>query len=134
MGFTQALSNEILDHVLGRVAMALNVDPIYLGLSTSTPTNTGGNVTEPSGNNYSRVSVTNNATEFPNASAGAKANANLIPFATASGSWGTVTHWVLFNAASSGTVLMSGALSASKTPGSGDTLKFQTGALTVTLA
>lgn len=37
----------------------------YVGWSTTQPNQDGSNVTEPSGNGYARVAVTNNATNFP---------------------------------------------------------------------
>ncbi len=130
--FADFLENELLDHVFGNAAYTAP-SPIHVGLSTTTITDAGGNITEPSGNNYSRVSVTNNATNFPAASGGAKSNGTAITFPTASGSWGTVIDFFISDAGSGGNILCYGTLTASKTIGSGDTASFAIGELDITL-
>lgn len=134
MSLSNYLEDELLDHILGGSDYARPAT-VYIALLTATPTdaNTGSTITEPSGNNYSRVAVTNNGTNWPAASGGSKSNGTAINFATASGSWGTVTHVAILDASSNGNVLAWGALSASKTVDSGDTVSFAIGALTVTL-
>lgn len=133
MSFSNNLENEVLDHVFGRVAMTLNAATIYIGLSTTTPADDGSNFTEPVGGSYARVAVTNNATEWPSASGGAKANANDVAFPTASGAWGTITHFGVFTASSGGTPIATGALAVNKTPTTGDTVKFLAGDIDITL-
>lgn len=56
-----------------------------------------------------------------------------ITFPQASGSWGTITHFGIFDAATSGNLLMHGALSASKTVGANDTFLFAAGDLNLRL-
>jgi hypothetical protein len=56
-----------------------------------------------------------------------------ITFPTASASWGTVTHFGVFDASTAGNLLYWGALSVSKAVGSGDTASFAIGELDVTL-
>src|SRR5690606_1282100 len=104
------------------------------GLSTTAPTQAGGNFKEPSGNGYARVAVTNNSTNWPAASNGAKSNANAITFPQATGSWGTVTHFGIFDAATSGNLLAWGELSQSKAISAGDTPYFAAGSLTLNLS
>lgn len=133
MSFCDALENEILDAVFGREALTLNTDPLYVGLSTTTPNDAGANFTEPSGNAYERVEVDNDSSMFPAASGGAKVNGEDITFPTASGSWGTITHFGFFIADTGGTPIATGALTSSKAPGSGDTLKFLAGDLHISL-
>ena len=78
-------------------------------------------------------SVKANANVLTSAAAsGAASNAAAISFPTATASWGTVTHYALFDAASSGNMLRWAALTASKTIGSGDTASFAIGALQMT--
>jgi hypothetical protein len=60
-------------------------------------------------------------------------NANEITFPQASGNWGTLTHFALFDTASGGNMLAHGALSISKTISSEDTAKFAAGDLDVSL-
>jgi len=60
-------------------------------------------------------------------------NANAITFPQASGSWGTVSHFALFDAAAAGNILAHGSLDESKVVGNGDTLSFAAGDLDITL-
>lgn len=102
----------------------------YVALSTTTPTEAAGNFTEPSGNAYARVATV--AGDWGAASGTApatKSNTAVITFTTASGSWGTVTHFGLYDALSTGTVKWWGALGTSKTVGNGDTASFAAAAL-----
>jgi len=124
------LENEINDHVLGG-ADYTRPGTVYLALFTTAVAEDGSG-TEVSGTAYARASVTNNATNWPASSAGVKSNGTEIAFATAGGSWGTVTHWAIMDAATSGNVLYKGALTASKVVASGDTLKFAASAITIT--
>ena len=126
------LENELLDHVIGNAAYTAP-STVYIALHTADPTDAGTG-TEVSGNNYSRASVTNNATQFPAASGGTKSNANAITFAAPSGSWGTVTHVGVWDAASAGNLLWHGALTTSKAITSGDTAEIAAGDLDFTLA
>ena len=135
MGLSTALKNAILDEVFGAVDYTAETD-IYIGLSSTTPTVTGTNVTEPSGGSYARVQKTNNATNWPSASGGAKSNGTAITFPTATGDWvsgADLTHVVLYNAASSGTFLGYGALTTPKPVLNGDTASYAIGELDITL-
>ena len=84
--------------------------------------------TEVSGGSYSRVAVTNNNTNFPAATSpsgvGTKLNATAIIFPQSSGSWGTVTHFAIFDAASAGNMLIYGTLTSARAVTTGDTPKF----------
>lgn len=131
MTFNDYLELELLDHVFGAAAYTAPAT-LYVALYTAAPNDAGGG-TEVTGNNYARAAVTNNATNFPAASAGAKSNGTAITFATPSGSWGTVTHFAILDAVSGGNFLGWGALTASKSPGNGDTVEFAIGDLDITL-
>jgi len=97
MSLVDAFENTVLDALLGDLAVLLG-DPVAIGLSTTTPTDVGGNFTEPGGYGYARVSIVNDSVEWPNAALGIKKNANTISFPQASGgSWSTLTHWGLFD-------------------------------------
>jgi hypothetical protein len=78
------------------------------------------------GSGYARVSATFNA-----AASGTADNASAIQFAAATGSWGSVSHFGVFDAASSGNLLIHGAFSAAKTIASGDILKIDAGDLDI---
>lgn len=131
--FADYLENKILDHVFGATAFTAP-STVYVGLSTTTITDAGGNITEPSGNAYARVAVTNNTTNFPNAASGAKSNGAAITFPTSSGSWGTVTDFFLSDASSGGNILGYGALTASQSIGTNNTVSFGIGELDITLS
>lgn len=131
MSKSNYLENEILDHILGGGDYTRPAT-VYIGLSTADPGEAGATLAEPSGNNYSRVSVTNNSTNFPAASGGVKSNGTDITFPTPSGSWGTVTHVVVFDASSGGNMLFWGALTVSKAINTDDDVVFPATTLTFT--
>jgi hypothetical protein len=60
---------------------------------------------EVSGDNYSRKSVTNNTTNFPNAVAGVKNLHVAQTFATPSGNWGEIDQVGVFDASSAGNLI-----------------------------
>lgn len=132
-GFIDTLEQAILDHVLndGTYTPPTNW---FAALSTTTPTEAGGNFTEPSGNSYARVSTSASTWGAASGAAPAvKSNSTAISFPTATGSWGNVTHFGLFEAASGGTVQIWGALTVSQTVGNGQTPLFVAGDLTIKL-
>jgi hypothetical protein len=127
------LENKLLDHLLGGGDYS-PAGTLYVALYTAAPSDSGGG-TEVSGGSYARTAVTNNTTNFPSASSGSKSNANAITFPTATGSWGTVTHFGILDASSGGNLLAWGALSGgSIAPTTGDTVSFDAGALVLSLA
>lgn len=135
MSFSDYLEKKLLDHVFGGTAYSAPAT-LYLGLSTADPGDDGAALAEPSGGGYARVAVTNNTTNFPDATGTTpttKATGAAIPFAGASGSWGLITHFVWFDAVSGGNILASGALTASQSVEPGDVPTFNAGALTLTL-
>lgn len=81
----------------------------YFALSTTTPNDDGTNFTEPSGGSYARVTVTNNATNFPAATTSSgetrKTNGAKITWPTPSANWGTVTHYGIFTVSGVGSGL-----------------------------
>ena len=132
--FSDFLELEVLDHVFGAAAYTAPVT-IYVGLWTAAlaDASTGSTANEVSGGSYARVAVTNNATNFPAASAGAKSNGTAVTFPAATASWGTVTHVGLLDAASAGNLLAWADLTTSKTISSGDTASFAVGDIDFTL-
>jgi len=124
------LENELLDHVLGGADWARPAT-VYIALYTVAPTDAGGG-TEVSGGAYERKAVTNNATNFPAASGGAKSNGAEIVFIEATASWGTVVAFGIFDAITGGNLLYWADLTTPKAIGSGDTPKFAVGDLDLT--
>ena len=127
--FADFWENEILDHLFGKGSYT--PPTIYVALSTADPTDDASGIAEPSGNGYTRVATS--ASDWDAASGGALANANAITFPTASGSWGTITHFALYDAASAGNMLVHGTLGASKTITLNEIPRFPAGDIDVTL-
>ncbi len=136
------LENQIIDWLLRGQAYTPPAT-VYIGLST-TATADDSFGTEPSGNNYGRVAVSASLANWAGTQAagsttastgtgGQTSNNVAVNFPTPSGSWGTATHWFISDAASGGNLLFHSPLTASKTIGSGDTVSFANGALTVTI-
>ena len=119
--------NKVLVAITGTTTFTAPTN-VYLGLATASlgDDNSG---TELTGNNYSRVSAS-----FSAASGGTTSNSGALEFAAATGSWGSVTHFGIFDAASSGNLLIHGAFSSAKTIASGDILRIAAGDLDVTAA
>lgn len=131
-GLFDLYEQKILDHIF--------TDPtwtppttLYLGLSSSTPAEAATGVTEPSGNAYARVATT--AADWSAAAStapAAKTNTATLTFAMATGSWSTVTHFLLMNSLAGVTTadyIGFGALTTSKAIGANDTASFAPGAL-----
>lgn len=126
--FSNYLENKLLDHVF-KVASFTVPTNIYIALSTADPTDSGGSIAEPSGNNYARTVMNS----WDAAASGATANTSTITFPTASGSWGTITHFAIFDAITVGNMLAHGSLTVSKAVTSGDTPRFNAGEIDITL-
>ena len=114
------LANELLDHVFN--AAYTPAATVYLGLSTANPTDDGSGLAEPSGNGYARQAIT-----FGAASARRVTQSTTVTFPQASGAWGTITHWAVFDAASSGNMLAHGALVEGKQIVGGNTPSIASG-------
>ncbi len=130
-GKSDYLENAMLDHILGGGDYTRPAT-VYIALFTTSPVDAGTGGTEVAGNNYSRVSVTNNNTNWPAASAGAKSNGTTITFPTASGSWGTINTFGIYDASTSGNLLYYGSLATAQVITNGNTLTFSAGNLVIT--
>jgi hypothetical protein len=121
------LENEILDHILGTGAYTMPTN-VYVGLST------GSFVDDNSGTELSGSGYTRKVASFGAASSGTASNDAAIEFPAATGSWGTVSHFGIFDASTSGNLLIHGALTSSKVIESGDILKVAVGDMDITAA
>tara|TARA_R100000951_G_C2570732_1_gene158661 strand:- start:261 stop:647 length:387 start_codon:yes stop_codon:yes gene_type:complete len=121
------LENEILDHILATGAYTMPTT-VYVGLSTGS-FNDDNSGTELSGSNYARESIS-----FGAASSGTASNDAAVEFNAATGSWGTVSHFGIFDALTSGNLLIHGALTAGKLIETGDILKIAIGDMDITAA
>jgi len=125
MSFTNFLETEILDHVFAGAAYTAPSTK-YIGLFTAAPGETGGG-TEVSGSAYARQSMAFST------SGDTTSNSSAVEFPTATGSWGTVTHVGIFDASSSGNLMVYATLTASKVIASGDVFRVPSGDLDITL-
>jgi hypothetical protein len=108
------LANAILDEILG----ATNWTPpatVYLGMYSTAPTGYGTGGTEFTSGaeaGYARKAVTNNSTNFPNASAGVKSTGVDQTFATNSGgsAWANAVAFGIFDASTGGNLLGYGSM------------------------
>ena len=121
------LELKVLDHFLGTSSTSAPSN-VYLALHTADPGEAGSGA-EVSGNGYSRQAVT-----FAAASSGSAASNSVEEFTASGGSFGTVSHFGIWDASSSGNLLYYGALTASKVIADGDTLRFASGAITISEA
>ena len=126
MSFTNYLETEILDHVFAGAAYSAPAT-LYIGLFTAISDGEAGSVTEVSGDAYARQTMaftTSGATTSNNAT---------VEFPTATGSWGTITHVGIFDASTSGNLMVYATLTASKAITTGDVFRVPSGDLDITL-
>ena len=121
------LENALINATLRNTAYS-SPATVYVGLFTSDPKDAGSG-TEVSGNGYTRKSIAFNAP-----SNGAATNSSAVEFDQATGNWGTITHFGIYDASTSGNLLYHGQLSSSKVIETGDIFKFAAASVTVTLA
>lgn len=108
---------ELLDHIFGESAGEYTPpSTVYLGLSTADPGDDAGGLAEPSGMGYIRKAIT-----FDAAASRLLNQTSTVTFDEATGSWGEITHYGIFDAESSGNMMAHGALSTSKGVVSGNT-------------
>lgn len=100
---------QVINLLSGNIS-SVSVGAVYMGLSTTTPTASGSNVTEPTGN-YTRVllGIPNQSGTHKMSSATesdpTSENTSAILFDKATANWGTITHAVFYNAVTGGNFL-----------------------------
>lgn len=123
------LENKLIDQLFRAQAFSFPAT-LHVALLTAAPSDTGGG-TEVSGGSYARVAVTNSlvnwagtqgagTTTASSGTSGTTSNNNNISFPSPTANWGVVSHFAVYDAASSGNLLLWGALSANKTINNGD--------------
>lgn len=142
----QALSDYAENHIVDAVFRGQSLGApatLYFGLSTTACSDSSFG-TEVTGGSYARVGVTASLANFAGTQSagsttastgtgGVTSNNAAITFATPTAGWGTVTHWFIADAASSGNIWVCDDLTTSKTINSGDTVSFAIGAMQITL-
>ena len=116
---TNSVSNSTLNALCGKTQSASYGAQCYLALSSTLPTKTGTNVTEPKKNGYARVLLGNYSQAYTQmmgtAVDGAITNEKEIHFNEVTAvndntGWGTLSYACLYSAASSGNLLAWGEL------------------------
>lgn len=137
------LENKLLDHIFRAQSFTAPVN-LYVGLLTVAPNDAGGG-TEVSGGSYARVQVAcaltawkgthGTTTGASSGTSGQISNAGTVTFPAPTASWGSVTHFGIYDALTAGNLLYHGALTVAKTVNSGDAAPtFAADALTITEA
>lgn len=119
--------NALFNALLRNVAFT-SPTTVYVALFTTNPTDAGSGA-EVAVGNYVRQPVT-----FAAPSNGVGSNSGQVTWDPASVPFGTITHVGLYDAATSGNLLMHAALSASKIIGAGDIFRISVGSLVATFA
>jgi len=131
------MENKLIDHICRDTAWAQE-SGLYVGLvgAYSAADLEAGTITaEISGNAYARVSVKGNANWSAGGTSGLTDNESDIEFTTAAGGdWGYVSGLFLSNAATTGDVILYGALTTPKIVEDGDQFVISAGDLDITFA
>lgn len=133
MSFSDYLEDALLNSLFGKTSdlgALASAPTIYVALFTATPNDAGGG-TEANYTSYARASTV--AGDWNASASGTVDNANAITFPAATGGSNTITHFGLYDAASSGNLLAYGSLDSSLAVSSGVTPEFAAGDLDVSL-
>ena len=118
------LENKLIDHFLGTASYTMPTD-VYVALYTVAPGEAGGG-TEVTGGSYARQVAT-----FSAAASGATSNDSNIDFTNMPAA--TVVAIGIFDALTTGNLLLYGSLTTNKTTDAGDTLRIATGDLDISI-
>jgi hypothetical protein len=137
MSFSNYTSRAILNALFGKTSdfgALASVPAFYIGLSSTTPTAAGGNVTEPATGGYARVAtLPADWAAATDADPSSVENVAIVDFGTASASWGAaLTHVVAFDDPTAGNMLAASPLAVSKSVAEDDPVTFPAGALAFT--
>lgn len=125
---TDSMERKLLDHIMGK-AEYTRPTTLYMGLSTTAFTDSdsasAAYAKEPSGNAYARVQVDNKMLYY--SSSEDWRNSSSIDWAEATGAWGDIEYWGIFDGSgSSDDLVMHGSFSAATTVSSGDQFRIAT--------
>lgn len=138
------LENKLTDHIFRAQTFTAPAN-LYFALFTAAPSDSGGG-TEVAGGSYARVAMATSLTNWSgtqsagsttasSGTGGASSNNIALTFPAPTADWGTVTHFGIFDAASSGNLLFHGALAASAVISNGGPApSFSADTLSVTFA
>ena len=123
--------NNIMGNVFGTKTTPTLPMNYYVGLSTSAPRIDGTGVTEPASSaGYTRIKLSS----LGEPSNGIITNGESISFDESLSSWGTVTHFVIYDSLTGGNLLMYDALTSSRAIEEATVVTIKNGSLLLTLA
>jgi hypothetical protein len=128
---TTYFKNMIASRLMGLTTGPSLPQSYYVGLSTSTPTASGGGVTEPTGGGYQRVQFLQ--TNMSGPTSGVITNTNAISFPESTASWGFITNIVFYAGLNTTDLLMSVPLAPPKTAEQGTIVYFKPGDISVSI-
>lgn len=117
--FSDYVEELLLDLLLGE-------GPFFIALYTNSPTDTNTG-TEVLAASYARQSITYTRLLSD------LSNSNSVTFATATETWGTITHMAVFDAVTAGNLMWHGPLLSSKLISIGDVITYPIGASVLNL-
>jgi hypothetical protein len=134
-------ANVILDLVFGPSTRGVSGAPasiavpatVYVALFTDDADDAGGGTEVNTGWGYSRVAVPNDATHWPNAASGYKSNGVVVQFPEATGDWGEVISFAIYDDPTAGHSMVFGELNTTKFVYAGQSPRFDPGTLLVFL-
>lgn len=122
-----------LDMIAGNV-FNTKTDPAlpkayYIGLSSTTPSVEGTGVTEPSNSDYNRVEIIN----FSVPTNGVVKTTGPLSFNESTSNWGSVTHYVIYDAPEGGNLLVFCSLDDTKSIEANTVVTFRAGEIEMVL-
>ena len=122
--------NQIMGNVFKTKTSPALPAEYYIGLSSTTPNLAGTNVTEPlTTSGYNRIKLTSLGSPIN----GEITNSAAISFDESTAPWGTMTHFVVFDALTGGNLLMYDKLSTSRNVETATIVTIKKGSLKLTL-
>lgn len=125
-GFSNYLAQRAIQHFVRGQAQSVPAGT-HLALFVADPTDDNTTANEVVAGWYARQNVT--SWTVPSGSVTTTANSNTVPFPVTTVSAVTVSHWAIYDAATSGNLLFSGALPTSRTLNINDQFVVDAGAL-----
>ena len=130
--FTNYTETQLINHLF-RTASFTKPSALYIALFTAVTDGEAGTVTELSGNGYARVVYNPLDANWtaPIAGNGTTTNALAVTFPAATADWGIISHFGIFDALTTGNLLIYAPLTTARNITNGSTPSFAASALTI---
>jgi hypothetical protein len=136
MAKSDYLEVEFIEHIFRTNVIAVKPTILGIALFTAAPSDSGGGTELTGVGGYLRIDeppLDANWDAVGGGTDGKTANTNIITFPVPTANWGSVTHFGIFDALTTGNLLYWGALTDPKTVNDGDPAPtFPAGSLTIT--